>query len=141
MLQLLLLLAGFANDLPPVKGSLLVDFNGIQSERGTIYIAIYDDPSKFPKDGQFVIRKELPATQDALVIDDLSYGEYAIAAYHDENDNGKMDKNMFGIPTEPYAFSNNLKPKWSKPKFAEAAFDFSKAPFSISLTLTKWKDL
>ena len=36
-------------------------------------------------------------------------GEYAILAFHDLNSNGKLDRNFLGIPSEPYAFSNNVK--------------------------------
>jgi uncharacterized protein (DUF2141 family) len=31
-------------------------------------------------------------------------GKYAIAVIHDENCNGKLDTNMFGIPKEGYGF-------------------------------------
>jgi uncharacterized protein (DUF2141 family) len=56
-------------------------------------------------------------------LDDVPYGDYGIAAFHDENSNGKMDKNLLGIPKETYGFSNNLTvilraPKWEKGKVA-----------------------
>ena len=49
-------------------------------------------------------------------------GMYGIAVFHDENKNGKMDKNFLGIPQEAYGFSNNMRvtfgpPKWEKSKF------------------------
>jgi len=64
-------------------------------------------------DGQSVVWK----------ISDVPYGDYGIAAFHDENSNGKMDKNLLGIPKERYGFSNNVRatfgpPKWEKAKFA-----------------------
>lgn len=56
-------------------------------------------------------------------LSDIPYGDYGIAALHDENKNGKMDKNLLGMPLEPYGFSNNQRvnfgpPKWEKAKFA-----------------------
>ena len=56
-------------------------------------------------------------------INDVPYGDYGIAVLHDENSNGKMDKNFLGMPLEPYGFSNNLRvtlraPKWEKGKVA-----------------------
>jgi len=33
-------------------------------------------------------------------------GTYAIACYHDENDNGKLDTNFLGIPKEGTGASN-----------------------------------
>jgi uncharacterized protein (DUF2141 family) len=35
---------------------------------------------------------------------DIKPGKYAIAVIHDENCNGKLDTNMFGIPKEGYGF-------------------------------------
>ena len=54
---------------------------------------------------------------------ELPEGEYAILLYHDENANGKLDKNVFGMPKERYGFSNNeFGPHGSKPTFEKALF-------------------
>jgi uncharacterized protein (DUF2141 family) len=47
---------------------------------------------------------------------------WAVSAHHDENGNDKLDKNAFGIPTEPYGFSNNPKRGFGPPKFDEVSF-------------------
>jgi uncharacterized protein (DUF2141 family) len=52
---------------------------------------------------------------------DLEKGTYAIKLFHDVNNNGKMDTNMFGIPQEGYGFSNNVG-KFGEPDFIDAAF-------------------
>ena len=31
-------------------------------------------------------------------INDVPHGDYGVAVFHDENSNGKMDKNVLGIP-------------------------------------------
>jgi uncharacterized protein (DUF2141 family) len=49
----------------------------------------------------------------------LPPGEYAVSIYQDLNGNGKMDKNFFGAPSEPYAFSKNYKPTFRAPNFEE----------------------
>jgi uncharacterized protein (DUF2141 family) len=59
-----------------------------------------------------------------IVIHDLHAGKYAIASYHDENGNGKLDTNALGIPEEGYGFSNDARGTFGPPKFSEAAFDF-----------------
>ena len=65
-----------------------------------------------------------PAVQNGarIVFKDLPEGEYAFAVYHDANANGKMDKNLLGIPTEDYAFSNNALGKMGPPSYASAKF-------------------
>jgi len=61
-------------------------------------------------------------------------GEYAIALYHDENNNGKCDRNFFGIPKEGFAFSNNVKPFLSAPSFKSCKFSVPQRK-KISITL------
>jgi uncharacterized protein (DUF2141 family) len=63
--------------------------------------------------------------QVAVSFADLSSGKYAVKVFHDENNNGKMDTGMFGIPKEKYGFSNNVKVVMSAPKIEELLFDVS----------------
>ncbi len=50
----------------------------------------------------------------------IAPGEYSLAAYLDENGDGKLNRGkILGIPKEPVAFSNGVKPKLSKPSFDE----------------------
>jgi uncharacterized protein (DUF2141 family) len=41
---------------------------------------------------------------------------------HDENDNRKLDRNLFGVPTEGYGVSNNHTYALSSPKWDESTF-------------------
>ncbi|WP_245574937.1 DUF2141 domain-containing protein [Flavobacterium tegetincola] len=43
---------------------------------------------------------------------------------HDENRNGELDSNMFGIPKQDYGFSNVAKVTSSPPSFCYAAFSY-----------------
>ena len=61
--------------------------------------------------------------------DSLSYtfrevplGVYAVAVIHDSNMNGQLDRGLFGIPREEYAFSNNVFGVLGPPKFENASF-------------------
>jgi uncharacterized protein (DUF2141 family) len=53
----------------------------------------------------------------------LPPGRYALAVYHDMNDNWKLDKNFVGYPKEPFGFSNNYRPVFSGPNFEDCAFE------------------
>lgn len=50
-------------------------------------------------------------------------GPYAIAFYHDADDDGEMDRGVFGVPTEGYGFSRNVGGGLSAPSFREAAIE------------------
>ena len=55
--------------------------------------------------------------------ENLPAGDYAVKAFHDVDGDGEMDTNPFGMPTEPYAFSNNAvgnmgPARWDRARFA-----------------------
>jgi uncharacterized protein (DUF2141 family) len=58
-----------------------------------------------------------------------------IAVIHDENCNGKLDTNMFGIK-EGYGFSSGAEVTMSAPSFSDAVFSYDGGHFQISISLT-----
>lgn len=49
-------------------------------------------------------------------------GNYAVQAWHHENDNGRIDRDLLGIPTEGIGFSRNAPIRLGAPSFEDAAF-------------------
>ncbi len=49
-------------------------------------------------------------------------GRYAVAVHHDENDDGKLQRGLFGAPSEGYGASNDAKGTLGPPSFEAAAF-------------------
>jgi uncharacterized protein (DUF2141 family) len=59
---------------------------------------------------------------------------FAIAAFHDVNKNGELDRNPLGIPSERYGFSNNARGLTGPPSFEEAAITLeADKPIEISI--------
>ena len=54
---------------------------------------------------------------------DLPHNDYAVAIFHDINNNGLLDKNALGIPVEPYGFSRNARARFSAPPFNDAKIE------------------
>jgi len=108
--------------------TLSVKITGIQNQHGVIEIALYKDPEKFAKVGQTyrIVRLKPEGTTLLHDFDNLEPGTYAVCLFHDENNNKVCDKNFFGIPTEAYAFSNNIRPRFSVPSFEECATHLDK---------------
>ena len=52
----------------------------------------------------------------------LPPGTWAVLSFQDENDNGKLDRNVLGIPKERYAFSRDARGRFGPPSFEDAAF-------------------
>ena len=60
-----------------------------------------------------------------------------MALTQDLNNNDKLDKNFIGIPTEPYAFSNNVRPALRPPNFDECKFRVDASSKVVSIALMK----
>ncbi|QKZ12353.1 DUF2141 domain-containing protein [Spirosoma sp. KUDC1026] len=139
MLILLSLLSLFI-DTPhstPVapKVTLSVEVQDIQSKEGTVFVALFKPGKDFPEGTPFEGKKSAVGGKSALVTFSVEPGNYAVAVYHDENNNGKMDKRMFGIPKEPYGFSQNFRPTVAAPKFSDCQFTVGQADKKISIQI------
>ncbi len=62
-------------------------------------------------------------------------GSYAIAMFHDANNNNELDKNFTGIPKEVYAFSNNARGTFGPPDLKDQLFRFDKDTQEIKMSL------
>ena len=87
-----------------------------------VRLAIYDSAEAFLESAHSKLEAPLSDAGVALLpLDKLKPGEYAFAAYLDENGDGKLNRgSILGRPKEPVAFSNGAKAKLSKPSFEEA---------------------
>ncbi len=109
-------------------GTLRVEISEIDEIKGLMSIGLYSNEEGFPDKGKEYKGAEVEITGQITVhtFKDIPFGTYAIAIFHDINSNGKLDKNFLGIPTEGYAFSNNLFGAFgSPPGFKDALFEVS----------------
>ena len=93
------------------SADLHVIVSGLRSNTGNIHIALYDDPKSFPKPDGMVLDIEVDISDRTAHYSflELDHNDYAIAVYHDANDNNSFDQGFLGIPLEDYAFSNNAQ--------------------------------
>ena len=124
MKHILLLIISFAINKDHPAVNLTVQTSGFSSSQGSVYIAVYREKDEFPVFGKQFKGKivAIDGKTTKVVFNDLPTGKYAIAAYHDKNNNKKLDKNQLGIPQENYGFSNNARRTFSAPSFEEASF-------------------
>jgi uncharacterized protein (DUF2141 family) len=102
-----------------------VTVDHIESTDGLVYITLWGNQETWLDDKKSLQNIGEPATIGAMtfVLHDVAPGRYAIATFHDANDNGRMDFNFIGYPTEGYAFSQDIRPFLSAPSFESCAFD------------------
>jgi uncharacterized protein (DUF2141 family) len=117
------LVAGLAAS-PAFAATLTVTITGVHSDKGDVYVALFNTPSHFPNGDYSIRHLKVPASTKPIVVafTHVPPGAYAVGCYHDENDNHKFDTNWFGYPIEGYALSNGIRAIVSRPTFAEASF-------------------
>ena len=116
------LIAGAIFAAPVLAAELVVEVTGLSSDAGKVRFGLYDDPAAFPKDEGRIDGKrvKIKDRRAIAVFKGLLPGPYAVAVYHDENDNGEFDQVLFGIPLEDFGFSNGATVFLGPPSFADA---------------------
>ena len=93
------------------------------AETGAVMVALYDEATYSGGQPVRAARIDVAAGERSVTFDGLPDGDYGVKAFHDVNGNGQMDTNPFGMPTEPFAFSNNARGNmgpagWDRANFA-----------------------
>lgn len=107
--------------------SLTVKIKGIRNNKGTINFGVFNNANGFLKEGKALKTQKLTVKngEATVVLSSLPKGIYAFSLFHDSNSDGKCNTNLVGIPTEGYAFSNNMRPKLAAPSFKDCSFNLS----------------
>ncbi|MDB5411327.1 MAG: uncharacterized protein JWL84_6239 [Rhodospirillales bacterium] len=128
---------------------LKVVITGVRSSEGSVLIGLYDSEEHFrtaiensAKVGLLNDRARLVGVSmraivgmQSAVFTNLQPGTYVVIVFHDEDDNGKLDTNFFGVPTEGYGFSNNAEGFLAPPSFKDAAVTLDQADRTIEINL------
>ncbi len=132
---------------PPTGGSraiandanvLHVHVVALRSSSGQVGCTLYASPEGFPEDDAKALKNiDVPIKGDAAMCDftGLAPGRYALVVIHDENGNGRFDRDLLGIPEEGYAFSNNVRPTFAPPSFDEAGFKYRGGEQWLTITM------
>ena len=106
---------------------LNVKITNIKEVKGHLEIGVYNNPELFPKvDQQYkVFYIKVTASNMNYTIKGLKHGRYALAIFHDLNSDTICNRNIMGIPTEKYGFSNNVRPFLSAPSSEDAAINMN----------------
>ena len=134
-----LFLAALLSAYSVQAGELKLELEGKGMAGNQARVAIYSASAQeqFPFDEKFYRGVVYEATSDRLtvIIPDLPPGKYAVAAYVDNNRNGRLDKNFLGVPKEIFGFSNNARGMFGPPDFSVAAFEIGEGIVTKSIQL------
>lgn len=103
---------------------IVVDVSALRSDRGQVLGALYDSAHDWAQQGHEIAScvGAIAHRRARCVFEGVAAGAYAIALVHDENANGTLDRDPFGLPREGFAFSNDARPGLGAPSFDAARF-------------------
>lgn len=134
---------------PAFADDLKITVDGVRSDHGSLMIGLYDTAAGF----QAAIKRSTDAGllndplrvagvalradagSQTIVITGLKPGRYAVIAFHDENDDGKLESTPWGVPLEGYGFSNDAQGFLHAPSFAAAAVPVTGADTTTTISL------
>jgi uncharacterized protein (DUF2141 family) len=110
------------------QNQIAIDVMDVPSSEGKISVAVYNSKEGFLKFDKVFKCDSIVAQKGTtrIAIKDLPEGEYALAIFHDENGNDKLDTNWLGIPKEKVAFSNAKMKTFGPPPFKDCVFKVEK---------------
>ena len=118
---------------------LHVIVQGIDNAEGVVRIALWADANSY-LDGQHRLRgdKQPASTGEVVfVFEGLPPGRYAMAAYHDANDNDQLDRTLIGLPAEKLGFSNGARLSLiGPPTFDRAAIEITPETAELRTAIT-----
>ena len=128
-------------DVPVPAGestqTVAIHVSGLTKKSSNLYVAVFDSAEGFPKPEHSstttTISVDAESVEFSLPLPDTS--PTGIAIFQDLNGDGKLTKNGFGLPIEPYGFSNNARSTFGPPSFSQAAFKVSEKTSPIEITV------
>lgn len=128
--------AAVAQEAPNAHNVIQVDVSGLRNDKGQVYCALYNSAADFPSNSAKAVSHAKSAIANDKAVCDftgIAPGTYAVATFHDENSNGRLDTNPMGIPEEGVGASNDAKGNFGPPKFTDAAFQFKGGRLDIRI--------
>ncbi|WUR13315.1 DUF2141 domain-containing protein [[Empedobacter] haloabium] len=114
---------------------MTVGIEGLKNANGQVLVAVFDRAADFLKQPVRVAAVTAQQGKVRVSIAGLPAGDYALSVFQDENGNGKLDKNVIGMPVEPYGFSNDAAGSFGPPSFLDAVVHLADTGGSATITL------
>ncbi len=114
---------------------LAVTLTGVPDDRGRVVVGVCTEAEFLRPACRFHAEGEATRGDDTLVVHGIVPGTYAVTAYQDVDESGKLKTGFFGAPTEPVGFSRNPKLGMHRPRFAESAVTIPPAGGAIVIRM------
>lgn len=119
--------------------SLTITLENVKDSSGVIMLQLMQGEEEFngatPAFASYLQR----AQQGTMTFqsNNLPNGYFAVRIMHDLNGNGELDSNFVGMPTEPWAMSNNARGNFGPPTWEQVKFAVSDESVTQTIKLSK----
>ena len=115
--------------------NLTVVITDLNNDKGEVRIALCNSKENYDSANPFMkASAKIQNNTATFTFEEVPFGTYAVKFYHDENMNGKLDRNYFGMPKEDYGFSNNATGNFGPASFEDAKFEITVPEKTITIT-------
>ena len=116
---LIVFMCAFSAMANPVQ----IRVHGLRTNQGSVIINLFKSADSWSGEVPDAIVQISPLNGASAVSNiDLPQGRYMFFLFHDIDGDGQLKRGAFGLPAEPYAFSNNVHIGFSKPSFQKTSF-------------------
>jgi uncharacterized protein (DUF2141 family) len=95
-----------------------------RNDKGVVRCGLFNSESKWLKDAFRPSIVKVTNKTARCVFKEVPAGVYGISAFHDEDEDGKLNTNIVGYPIEEYCSSNNARNMFSAPSWKDAKFNY-----------------
>jgi uncharacterized protein (DUF2141 family) len=119
-------------------GKLSVSVAGVRNDSGAVRCGLYASPDGFREPGREMrgVAAPIKNGQATCVFSAIPAGPYAVAVFHAEHNETRMETGLFGKPKQGYGFSNNPSTTFGPPSFASAAFQYKGGNLQLPVQLS-----
>jgi uncharacterized protein (DUF2141 family) len=136
---MLSLLLGGATWAEPKGATVEARMSAFKNDRGKVVVGLFKKTDEFPDINKKATMRgsvKIKNRKATYKFKNVKPGVWAIAVYHDENNNGKLDTNFLGIPKEGWGASRNPRPRMGAPDFDDAKFTVKAGDRAFRIKIT-----
>ncbi len=116
------------------QGCIAFEVHHVRPDQGVLMLAAYADAASFNKQPVTAAQMRAgSATTQTVQLCGIAGPSVAVMAFQDLNGNGKLDSNVFGIPSEPWGASGTPK-AMSAPTWESAAVALDGKTVTVTLS-------
>jgi len=123
--------------LAQATNRISVAVTGLHSDEGSVRCGLYASADGFRQPGREFrgVAAPIKGQSATCVFNNIPSGTYALAVFHAERNETRMEYGMFGKPKQGYGFSRNPSSSFGPPSFADASFDAKGGTQSMQVRL------